>query len=154
MLRKFALALATVSSLTTAACTEQVGDGELEYAGLAELSEGAEAMTTQGAFKVSVWTEDGAAHAGENTFYVRVAMPEPGNPLADGRGIPNARVSVDAFGDASDDAEFVSANRITEQADGVYMVEGVMLSEGDWELDVAIEVGETVDDDVTFYFSI
>jgi hypothetical protein len=150
MLRSTALATIACTFLS-AACAVDAGSSH-DLGGVAELEEGAAALTAQGAFLVEVWSEEGALAEGENTVWVRVAMPDPTDPLAEGHGIPGARIHVELASLGGD--EPISALRATEHTAGLYGIEGVVLSAGEWQLDLDIAVGETVRDDVTFFFAI
>lgn len=119
----------------------------------APFEDGQRLLTSRGAFAVQLWSAQGEPSLGVNTFYVDVAMPDPSSPETLGWGIPDAQLNVTAHqpnGDAATEAsivQYVGAGR--------YQVEGLVFDEpGVWSLDVDIEVGQSMDEQVTFTFEL
>jgi hypothetical protein len=114
--------------------------------------DGARKFTDHRAFAVELYNEDGAPAVGENTFYLRVEFPDPTDPEARGRGIPNATVELDAYM-PNDDLSMDVVPSVTYLGDGEYAIEGVVLEQtGVWQLDFDIAVGKTVRESVSFAF--
>lgn len=115
--------------------------------------DGIRKLTDRGAFHVELWSASGRPALGPNIFYVDVAMPDPSDPEALGRGIPEARLNVTAFMPNADGA--TEATIVHYVGDGRYQVEGLEFDEpGVWSLDVDIEVGQSMDEQVSFTFEI
>jgi hypothetical protein len=141
-----------LSTLFAVGCTEQVEEGFQSYDTFTEYTDGAQARTSNGAFKVTLFSEDGQAVTGENKFYVRVAMPNPADELDEGKGIPGADISYDVFCDTELRGGVDST--ITYEDDGVYAIDPVFLGAGTCELALDIAVGQTIREEVSFFFTI
>lgn len=116
--------------------------------------DGARTLTEEGAFHVELWSVEGAPRVGPNTFEVIIAMPDPTDPRALGRGIPNARVQVDAFMPNAGRA-LEHAPRATYMGEGHYLVSGMDFDHsGVWTVEVDIRVGATIDDHASFTFEL
>jgi hypothetical protein len=113
--------------------------------------DGTTLSTDGGAFEVTLWTTKGAMVEGENQMWIRVAMPDP--MVGDeARGIPNADITLDAW---MPNAEHDSPTEpiVTYVTDGQYRIDNVELDhQGVWQLDFDIEVGKTIDEQVSFVF--
>lgn len=110
--------------------------------------DGAIRLTDEGAFAVELWNKDGAAVVGANTFVLRVCMADTD------QGIPGAEIDFSA---SMPDAEVAGAESptVTYLGDGQYQVSDLVLErEGTWEFDVAIAVGDSLDESVTFAFQL
>jgi hypothetical protein len=146
-MRKIALALLLLAPM--AACAETSEEVVAD-----EYVDGEQKLTDDGAFEVVLYNEDGAVQVGENTFYLRVAMPNPGNPRAQSKGIPHAKIALDAYM-PNDALSMDVVPEITYLGDGEYMIEGVVLEEaGTWQFDFEIAVGMTIRESVSFAFEI
>lgn len=141
-----AMLLAPLTGLAGCATGEQLDAGEY--------IDGERKLTEDGAFTVVLSNEDGMATVGENTFYLRVAMPDPNDPEAEGKGIPGATVELDAYM-PNDRLSMEVVPAISYVGDGEYMIEGVVLEQaGIWQLDFNIAVGQTVTETVSFAFEV
>jgi hypothetical protein len=145
-MRKFLLAALLLAPVAGCAQSE-----DLDAAGYVD---GERKLTRNGGFAVALYNEDGAAVVGENTFYVRVAFPDPQDPQAEGKGIPNAEITLEAHM-PNDDLSMDVVPEVTYLGDGEYRLDGVVLEQaGVWQLDFAIAVGKTVRESVTFVFEV
>jgi hypothetical protein len=105
-----------------------------------------------GAFRVVLTAPEGLG-VGRNTLFVRLGFHDPRDPLAPGRGIPGAEVTLDAWMPKGKGA--VDGIHGVHVGDGVYEIDELILSKaGVWQLDFALAVGEGVDDSVSFAFVI
>jgi hypothetical protein len=86
------LALALVMPL--AACSES---DDADFRDVSEFVDGMALDSDNGAFRVVLSSEDGKLGTGRNDLIVRVGFHDPSDPEAEGRGIPNADVIVDAW---------------------------------------------------------
>ncbi len=141
----FALVLA-LGALGAAGC-------DLEPVSAAPFEDGERKLTNRGAFAVELWSAQGAPSLGPNLFYVDVAMPDPSDPQALGWAIPDARLHATAYQPNGDGA--TEATIVQYVGGGRYQVEGLVFDEpGVWALDVDIEVGQSMDEQVTFTFEL
>lgn len=127
---------------------------DLETVEAQPFESGVRQLTDQGAFNVALHSAGGTPRPGHNDFILEIAMPDPNDPQALGRGIPDARVNVTAVMPAAQgvasEAEFVRF-----MGNGRYLVSDLNLPHsGVWEVDVDIEVGSTMDEQVTFAFEL
>ena len=152
MLRHTVTALIALSTVFTAACTQETDETNFEYAEVIEYVDGAKARTSNGAFEVTLFSEEGEAQSGANVFYLRVAMPDPADEGGEGWGVPEADIGADVECDEAT----VSAvdQRVTYEGDGTYRVDAVELGSGTCELSFDIAVGETIRENVSFFFSV
>jgi hypothetical protein len=148
-MRKFliaALLLAPVAVSSGCAQSEDIDAGEYV--------DGERKLTDHGAFTVVLSNEDGAALVGSNTFYLDVQFPDPSNPRAEGKGIPGAKISLDAHMPNGDYVMDV-VPEVHYMGEGQYMFDGVVLDQpGVWQLDFEIAVGKTVRETVTYTFEV
>ncbi len=108
--------------------------------------------TEGGAFRVVLFARDGLV-IGANELVVRVGFHDPHDPLAPGYGIPSARVHLDAW-PVDGDGEAIERVGVYIE-DGRYLFDDLELStEGAWQFDFSIEVGETLDESVAFAFDV
>jgi hypothetical protein len=145
------LALALVTPL--AACTEQVSD-ETEFREVLEFVDGMALDSDDGAFRVVLSSEDGRLGTGRNDLIVRVGFHDPNEPEAEGRGIPNAKVHVDAW---MPDAEVAMQSdiQVSYLGDGAYEVENIVLDRaGVWNFDIEIRVGAGMYETVSLAFEV
>lgn len=116
--------------------------------------DGARTLSDEGAFHVELWSSTGRPRVGRNDFDVVIAMPDPNDPGALGRGIPNARVEVNAFM-PNVGHDLRHPPRAMYLGEGHYLVSGVEFDHsGVWTLDVDIRVGSTIDDHASFTFEL
>lgn len=145
-MRKFLIAALLLAPVAGCAQSEDIDAGEYV--------DGERKLTDHGAFTVVLSNEDGAAVVGENTFYLDVQFPDPENPRAEGKGIPGAKVSLDAY---MPNGEYVVdvVPEVHYMGEGQYMFEGVVLDQaGVWQFDFEIAVGKTVRESVSFAFEV
>jgi hypothetical protein len=111
-------------------------------------------LSELGAFQVTLWNELGDVDVGMNTFWIRVAMPNPADPMDEGQGIPNADIDLHAW--MPNAATDMGAEpTVTYVSDGVYRIDDLHIAHaGVWQFDLDLEVGATIDDQVTFAFSV
>ncbi len=143
------LALALVAPL--AACTE---DANAEFRAVTEFEDGMAVDSDDGAFRVVLSSEDGALGTGRNDLIVRVGFHDPQDPEAEGRGVPNAEVVVDAW---MPDAEVTMQSKIEVGylGDGAYAIDNVILDrEGVWNFDIDIRVGDGMLETVSLAFDV
>lgn len=141
MLRKLAASLAMTAALF-------VGSGCEEPASADDYVDGRMEMTDNEAFSTTLFHAQGQPVVGDNTFYLRVAMPAGDG---EGKGVPNVEVDLGAStldGSFSMDA----APAVTYEGDGTYRLDHVMLdAAGPWALDFDLELG-SIEEHVTFSF--
>ncbi len=145
-MRKLLVAALLLAPVAGCAQSEEIDAGEYV--------DGERKLTSDGAFTVVLSNEDGAPVVGDNTFYLDVQFPDPHNPRADGKGIPGAKITLDAYmpnGELSMDV----VPEVSYMGHGQYMFDGVVLEEpGVWQLDFQIAVGNTVRETVSFAFTV
>lgn len=108
--------------------------------------------TDGGAFRIMLESREGLA-LGPNTLVVHVGFHDPMDPEGPGIGVPGADISLDAHMPAG--AAGLDGLDATYLGEGRYLIEDLDLSEaGVWQLDLAIAVGETIDESVAFAFEI
>jgi hypothetical protein len=145
-MRKLFLAALLLAPLAACAQTQDVEPGEY--------IDGERKFTDDHAFQVALYNEDGAPAVGDNTFYVRIAFPDPRDPRADGKGIPNVQLELDAYM-PNDELSMDVVPEITYLGDGEYRLDGVVLEQpGVWQFDFSIAVGQTVRESVSFAFEV
>ncbi len=145
-MRKILIACLLLAPIAGCAQSEEIDAGEYV--------DGERKFTRHHAFTVELYNEDGAPTVGENTFFVRVAFPDPHDPEAEGKGIPNANITLDAHM-PNEDVSMRTAPEVTYLGAGEYMIEGVRLERaGTWQFDFGINVGETVRESVSFAFEL
>lgn len=143
------LALALVTPL--AACTDAE---DVEFREVTEFVDGMAVDSDNGAFRVVLSSEDGRLGTGRNDLLVRVGFHDPSDPEAEGRGIPNAEVMVDAW---MPDAELSMQSEIavSYMGDGAYAIENVVLDRsGVWNFDIEIRVGDGMYETVSLAFEV
>ena len=143
------LALALVTPL--AACSDADDD---RFRDVTEFVDGMAVDSDNGAFRVVLSSEDGKLGTGRNDLIVRVGFHDPSNPEAEGRGIPNAEVIVDAW---MPDTELSMQSEIEVDylGDGAYAVENVVLDRsGVWNFDIVIRVGDGMHETVSLAFEV
>lgn len=145
-MRRVATAFALATLIFAQACAD-------ESAPVDAYVDGQEQMTDDGAFKVTLYHQDGVAQVGDNTFFLRVAVPVPGDDASEGRGVPRAMLDLQA--EMLDTDYRMSVEPVVSyEGDGVYRLENVMLDRaGDWSLDIGIRIG-SVEEHASFSFSI
>lgn len=143
-----------LAPLALAAAFVATGCDESESVEADRYVDGTTVETDLGAFDVTLSSESGDASLGENAFVLRVAFPDPTDPEAEGKGVPNARIELDAWMPNADHAMYVEPS-VTYLGDGEYLVAPVLLDQsGVWSLDFDIAVGETIDETASFVFSL
>jgi hypothetical protein len=143
------LALALVTPL--AACSET---DDAEFRDVSEFVDGMAVNSDSGAFRVVLSSEDGRLGTGRNDLIVRVGFHDPSNPDAEGRGIPNAEVLVDAWMPDTE-LSMQSEIEVTYLGDGAYAVENVVLDRsGVWNVDIEISVGDGMHERVSLAFEV
>jgi hypothetical protein len=143
------LALALVTPL--AACTEGADD---EFREVTEFVDGMAVDSDNGAFRVVLSSEDGKLGTGRNDLIVRVGFHDPADPEAEGRGIPNAEVIVDAWMPDTE-LSMQSDIEVNYLGDGAYAVENVVLErDGVWNFDIEIRVGDGMHETVSLAFEV
>lgn len=143
------LALALTTPL--AACTDDGGD---EFRELSQFVDGMALDSDSGAFRLVLSSEDGRLGTGRNDLLVRVGFHDPHDPEAEGRGIPNAELLVDAWMPDTEVAMH-SAIEISYMGDGAYAVENVVLDRaGVWNFDIVIRVGDGMHETVSLAFEV
>ncbi|MFO7564930.1 MAG: FixH family protein [Enhygromyxa sp.] len=149
-LSTLALALALVTPL--AACTEEADSAEFRE--VLEFVDGMALDSDDGAFRVVLASEDGRLGTGRNDLIVRVGFHDPNDPDAEGRGIPGAKLEVEAW---MPDAEVAMQSdiEVAYLGDGAYEVENVVLDRaGVWNFDIEIRVGEGMVETVSLAFEV
>jgi hypothetical protein len=144
------LALALVTPL--AACTE--GADETEFREVLEFVDGMAVDSDDGAFRVVLSSEDGRLGTGRNDLIVRVGFHDPTDPEGEGRGIPGAKVDIDAW---MPDAEVAMQSdiEVSYLGDGAYEVENIVLDRaGVWNFDIEIRVGDGMYETVSLAFEV
>jgi hypothetical protein len=138
MLRQFFTTLCLLAAVSIApAC-----DGDSETGAYVD---GQTETTDDRAFTATLFHADGEPTWGMNTFYLRVAMPNPNDPTDEGRGVPNLDVDLAAWM-AAEDHEMDVNPVVSYEGDGVYRIDGVLLdSAGAWTLDFQMTIGEIVE---------
>jgi hypothetical protein len=146
MLRTLTTAALLMTSLLAVGCDD--GSDPVD----ADVFQGeATAMTDLGAFEVTLGDADGETGVGMNDFSVKVAMP---NPTGDAQGIPNATIVVDAHM-PNDGHDMTVEPTVHYVGNGEYVLDGVLLDQpGVWQVDLYIQVGETIDEAVSFTFAV
>lgn len=149
---RFALALqvslVVFASLGSLACDDGENPVELEAE---PFLDGVAHDTVGGAFRVSLDSRDDALKVGDNLLVAHVGFHRPDDPLDPGLGIPGARVSVEAWMPL-DDAPSATLEA-SELGEGRYRFDSLVLDRpGIWQLDMRVEVGETMRETVTFAF--
>lgn len=145
-MRKLLIAALLLAPVAGCAQSEDIDAGEYV--------DGQRKLTDHGAFTVVLSNEAGAPVIGTNTFYLDVQFPDPNDPRADGKGIPGAKISLDAHMPNGDYVMDV-VPEVHYMGDGHYMFDGVVLDEGGvWQLDFEIAVGKTVRETVTYAFEV
>ncbi len=103
------------------------------------------------AFRVVLTSRDGALEVGENALLVRVGFHDPEDPLAPGVGIPEARVQLSAWMPLDEGSS--EAVSLHYAGDGQYLLDPVELDRpGIWQLDLEVDVGATMRENVSFTF--
>jgi hypothetical protein len=144
-MHRFALiSLVMVGSL---ACDEGEPDLDLDAApfvdGIARDTEG-------GAFRVTLDSRDDLLEVGDNSLVVHVGFHHPDDPLDPGLGIPGARVSLEAWMPLDAGEHVIVASELGE---GRYAIDPLPLDRpGTWQIDMRIEVGQTLRETVSFAF--
>lgn len=140
-----------LAAASTAACAVDTESSDNRFAEVQAYQDGLGALTDGETFKVVLFSEAGDLEPGQNDLYIRVGRAIPGNPLNEGEAVSNAKLTVDAIGEAADVS--IAADRIAHMGDGTYLLEGVELDEGVLELDIEIDV-EGYEEAVTFAFMV
>ncbi len=142
--RLAAVVLASLGVGLTACDAEELPVAQTFVNGIAADTEG-------GAFRVVLHSESGNLEVGSNQLDVRVGFHLPDDPTDPGKGIPGAAVRVSAWMPHDEGAlEPLSA---VYQGDGIYRVERLELEQpGIWQLDIDIDVGKTMRENVSFAF--
>ncbi|GEM_PF-1686398 len=124
---------------------EDIGAIEAErfYNGIATDSEG-------GGFRVVLSARD-TLITGKNGLIVHVGFHDPADLEAPGKGIPEAEVELDAHMPYS--AAYAHAGAPVYLGEGDYLFQDLTFAEsGVWSLDLAIAVGESMDESAHFSF--
>lgn len=151
MSRFSAALLALTLATPLAACTSTESD---EVRDVTEFRDGMAVDSDNGAFRVVLSSEDGAFGVGQNNLLVRVGFHDPNDPEAEGRGIPNAELAVDAWM-ADADLSMQSEIEVEYLGDGAYAVDNVVLTEeGVWNVDIDISVGDGMYETVSLAFDV
>ena len=139
MLRQFVTSALLATSLLVAPGCDG-GDTEARA-----YVDGQEQLTDDGEFTITLMHEDGEPAWGMNSFLIRVAMPDPNDPEAEGKGVPNLDVDLAAWM-SDEDHEMDVVPTVTYEGDGFYRVDGVLLdSAGSWTLDFQVSIGAIVE---------
>jgi hypothetical protein len=143
------LAASLIALVLGSTACDSAGDPAVEIVPAETFEDGVAKDSDAGAFRV-VLTTDGGLTVGENTLIVRLGFHEPDDPLAPGRGIPGADVTLDAWM-PHDDFE-VDGLRGVYVGDGSYEIAWEVPTPGVWQLDFDLAVGDGVQDSVSFAF--
>ncbi|MFV8756232.1 hypothetical protein ACNOYE_37265 [Nannocystaceae bacterium ST9] len=111
------------------------------------------AKDTEGdAFRIVLNSRDGALDVGENLLVVRVGFHDPNAPLEPGIGIPGAKVSMLAWMPL--DEGMIEAEVAGQYlGGGRYLLDPIELDRpGVWQLDIGVDVGVTLRENVSFAF--
>ncbi|NVB42313.1 FixH family protein [Pseudenhygromyxa sp. WMMC2535] len=139
MNRLAAAALAFALATPLAACTESETD---EFRDLVEFQDGMGFDSDLGAFRLVLSSDSGELTTGRNDLVLHVGFHDPNDPQAEGRGIPNATVLLDAWMPGAD-TSMQSEVEVSYLGDGAYALDNVVLTEeGVWNIDLDIAVGE------------
>ncbi len=143
------LALALAAPL--AACTE---DAPEDFRETAEFVDGMSFDSDDGAFRLVLSAEQGDLHVGRNDLVLRVGFHDVNDPEAEGRGIPNADIALDAWMPGAD-TSMQSEVEISYLGDGAYALDNVVLTrEGVWNVDIDIAVGEGMLESASLAFEV
>lgn len=144
-MHRFALvSLVVVGSL---ACDEGEPDFELDAAPFVD---GVARDTEGGAFRVTLDSRDDQLEVGDNLLVAHVGFHHPDDPLDPGLGIPGARVTIEAWMPFDEGERVVVARELGE---GRYAIDSLLLDRaGTWQIDMTVEVGQTLREPVSFAF--
>jgi hypothetical protein len=129
-----------------------IGCDQAEHVDAVSFEDGVMRDTEGGAFRVSLHSRTGL-EVGASELVAHVGFHDPADPDGPGFGVPGARVHLDAFPvDGEGGTVELEATYVGE---GHYAFDGLEFSDpGAWEFEFNIEVGETLDESVSFAFEI
>ena len=115
--------------------------------------DGIRLLSDGGAFVVDLHHIERDVHLGDNTFVVRIAMPDTQDLEAPGWGIPDAELDLVAWMPETSADDALSPPATAELGNGIYEVSRVHFDRhGVWQLDLHIRVGNSMDEMVSYVF--
>jgi hypothetical protein len=153
MLARLGLSMVLLAPAALIACDGEASDEALVREAR-PFVDGVAKDTEGGAFRIVLNTGDGALEVGQNQLVVRVGFHDPDDPLDPGQGIPGAQIELLAWMPL-DDGLMDRDLAVQYVGDGEYLIDGLELDRpGVWQLDMAIAVGATMRENVSFAFVI
>ncbi|NJK33335.1 MAG: hypothetical protein HC927_13555 [Deltaproteobacteria bacterium] len=150
--RHILLALALV--VPTVACDNTTEPSDVETRSIEDFENGMTCDSDDGAFRVQLWSDSGEIAVGRNDLILRLGFHDPADPSDPGRGIPGARIDIDAWMPAADQAMQTEPS-IAYMGDGQYRIENVVLSdEGVWNFDFEVRIGENMHESISLAFEV
>ncbi|MFV8756231.1 FixH family protein [Nannocystaceae bacterium ST9] len=154
MRANLATALLALAILVPAVGCDSTESGDTETRAVENFVDGMDCDSDDGAFRVTLWSDSGDIQVGRNDLVMRLGFHDPNDASAPGKGIPNARIDVDAWMPGADQA-MASEPVVTYLGDGEYRIENVVLGEdGVWNFDFAVAVGEHMRESVSLAFEV
>lgn len=152
MRANFASALLALAILVPAC--DSAESSEIETRAVEDFEDGMALDSDDGAFRVTLWSDSGELVVGRNDLVLRIGFHDPNDATAPGKGIPNARVDLDAWMPAAE-AAMQSEPVVTYLGDGEYRIENVVLGDdGVWNFDFEMAVGEHMVETLSLAFAI
>ncbi len=149
--RHVLLALALLVPVTACDSTES---GDTETRAVESFEDGMTLDSDDGAFRVVMWSDSGELRVGRNDLVVRLGFHDPMDPTSPGRGIPGARIDLDAWMPNANQA-MASEPSVQYMGDGQYRIENVVLGEdGVWNFDFEVAIGENLHETISLAFDI
>jgi hypothetical protein len=146
------LALCLLCPLT--ACDDIDQGDDIETRAVEDFHDGMACDSDQGAFRVVLWSDTGDLEVGRNDLVFRIGFHDPNDPQAPGKGIPDARVDLDAWMPNANQA-MATEPSVHYMGDGQYRIEDVVLTdEGVWNFDFEVAVGENMYETVSLAFAV
>ena len=150
----FKTTLLAFALLCPLAACDSPEDGDVETRAVENFTDGMGCDSDQGAFRVVLWSDSGDIEVGRNDLVVRLGFHDPMDPEAPGQGIPGARVDLDAWMPAANEA-MAAEPVITYLGDGQYRIENVVLhDEGVWNFDIEVGVGANMHETISLAFAV
>lgn len=144
-----ALALALVAPLAACSDSESASFRDVE-----PFVDGMGMSSDSGAFRVVLSSADGELATGRNDLVLRLGFHDPQNPEAEGRGVPGAEITVDAWM-ADDAVGMTSAVTLSYLGDGAYALDNLVLEHsGVWNFAFDIRVGTGMHETLSLTFDV
>ena len=150
---RFTTTLLALSLLAPLTACETPEDG-VQTRAVEDFEDGMACDSDQGAFRVTLWSDSGELEVGRNDLVIRLGFHDPSDPEAPGIGIPSARIDLDAWMPAADEA-METEPAVTYLGDGQYRLENVVLTDdGVWNFDFEVAIGENMHETVSLAFAV